>query len=140
MVCSFFPSSFAFLADHKVVACCSPRRGVQSTEQLPCRDSFVPSRPNFSISLEWVEIKMQFWCLLYICLFSRFDFGVCSFISVCTAQYAELGLISIMRFVAMRIISALMCHFAVSTPDEILNFGTGDHGLWFFSCFVSLPL
>lgn len=47
-------------------------------------------------------------------------------ISVCTYQYAELGLFFTMPFVGIRIISALMCHFAVSTPDEILSLSTGD--------------
>ena len=45
---------------------------------------------------------------------------------MCTALYAELGLIFTMPFVGIRIISALMCHFAVSTPDEILSLSTGD--------------
>ena len=72
-------------------------------------------------------------------------------ISVCSYQYAELGLFFTMPFVGIRIISALMCHFAVSTPDEILSLCTGDQYLHFSatpcgvfiifsSCFVfSLP-
>ena len=70
---------------------------------------------------------MQFWCLLYICLFSQFDFGVCIFILLCTAQYAESGLISIMRFVGIRTGLVLRLSFAVSKPVEILCFGSEDH-------------
>ena len=46
---------------------------------------------------------------------------------VCTAQYAELGLISIMRFVGIRVILVLRLSFAELKRNEILNLGTGDH-------------
>ena len=58
---------------------------------------------------------------------------------MCTYQYAEFGLIPIMRFVEIRIISALMCHFAVSTPDGILNFGTGEQFSFIFVFFNTHP-
>ena len=48
-------------------------------------------------------------------------------ISVCTAQYAELGLIFIMPFVGIRIILVLRLSFAVSKPKEILSLSTGAH-------------
>ena len=47
-------------------------------------------------------------------------------ISVCTYQYAELGLFFTMPFVGIRIILVLMPHFAVSKPEEILSLSTGD--------------
>ena len=48
-------------------------------------------------------------------------------ISVCTFQYAESSLISIMRFVEIRTILVLRLSFAVSKTDEILSLSTGDH-------------
>ena len=47
-------------------------------------------------------------------------------ISLCTYQYAELGLISIMRFVGIRIILVFRLSFAELKRNEILNLGTGD--------------
>ena len=63
----------------------------------------------------------------YIPLYSRFRFGVYSLITVCTAPYVELGLISIIRFVEIRTILVLILHFAVSKNYEILSLCTGDH-------------
>ena len=96
---------------------------------------------------------------IYTAYFSQFDFGVYSLISVCTYQIAELDLFFTIPFVGIRIISALMCHFAVSKTDEILSLSTGDQNKrnttkttnkpnttikeargWVFSGFVSLPL
>ena len=37
------------------VACCSPRRGVQSTEQLLCRDRLSPAQPYFGISIVFLQ-------------------------------------------------------------------------------------
>ena len=45
---------------------------------------------------------------------------------MCTSQYAELGLISIIRFADIKIIFVLILHFAVSKTDEILSLGAGD--------------
>lgn len=45
---------------------------------------------------------------------------------MCTAQYAELGLIFTMPFVGIRIILVLRLSFAVSKTDEILSLGAGD--------------
>ena len=47
-------------------------------------------------------------------------------ISVCTYQYAELGLFFTMPFVEIRIILVLRLSFAVSKTDEILSLGAGD--------------
>lgn len=47
-------------------------------------------------------------------------------ISVCTTQYAELGLIFTMPFVGIRIILVLRLSFATSKPDETLSLSTGD--------------
>lgn len=52
-------------------------------------------------------------------------------VSVCTAQYAESGLIFIMRFAEIRTVLVLMLHFAGSNPDGILSLSTEDH---FASC------
>ena len=60
-------------------------------------------------------------------------------ISVCTAQYAELGLIFIMPFVGIRIILVLRLSFAVSKPKEILSLSTGDHALFFLIHPLILP-
>ena len=45
---------------------------------------------------------------------------------VCTAQYAELGLIFTMPFVGIRTGLVLRLSFAVSKTDELLSLSTGD--------------
>lgn len=61
-------------------------------------------------------------------------------ISVCTAQYAESDLTSIMRFVEIRTILVLILHFAVSKTDEILSLGGGDHCFLNVTAFLLPPL
>ena len=73
---------------------------------------------------------MPYWYLPHIFhTFSQFDFGVYSLMPVCTAQYAELGLISIMPFVGIRTVFVLRLSFAVSKPKEILSLSTGNQPL-----------
>ena len=74
---------------------------------------------------------MQYWYLPHIFL---------DFVSVCTAQYAELGLIFTMPFVGIRIILVLRLSFAASKPDEILSLSTGDHQDTVLVFPVSIPL
>ena len=64
---------------------------------------------------------------IYSTHFSQFDFGVYRLISVCTYQYAEYGLVSIIRFVGIRIIFVLRLSFAELKRNEILSLCTGDH-------------
>ena len=55
-----------------------------------------------------------------------------NFYRACIAQYAETGLISIIRFVEIRTVLVLRLSFAVSKTDEILSLGAGDHYLYSF--------
>ena len=60
-------------------------------------------------------------------------------ISVCTYQYAELGLIFTMPFVGIRIIFVLSTNLAVPKPDEILSLSTGDQFSFIFVFFNTHP-
>lgn len=77
---------------------------MQSYEQLPCRDKLIHARPYFSISLEWVEIKMQFWCL-------------------------PQGFISIICFEAIKIINVQVGVFTELRYGIILILSPGDQPL-----------
>ena len=62
-------------------------------------------------------------------MYSFFRFHASNYINLipmCTSQYDESSLISIIRFAGIRTILVLMLHFAVSKPDEILSLCTGD--------------
>ena len=105
---------------------------MQSTEQLPCKDRL----SLHGLILVYSENRQKSRCSIgishiYSTHFSQFDIGVYSLISVCTAQYAELGLIFTMPFVGKRIILVLRLSFAVSKPDEILSLGSGDQEITF---------
>lgn len=69
---------------------------------------------------------MQFWCLPHLYRFTL------DFVSVCTVQYAEFGLIFTMPFVGIRIILVLSTNLAVSKSDEILSLGAGDQFSFIF--------
>ena len=79
----------------------------------------------YRIREDWTEgedvkrLECIYFTLSFPIFFSPLMVAHC-LISVCTAQYAELGLIFIMRFVEMRTVLVLMPHLAVSKPDEIL--------------------
>lgn len=58
--------------------------------------------------------------------YSQFEIGVYILISVCTYQYTESSLISIICFADIKTILVLILHFAGSKCNGILSFCTGD--------------
>ena len=96
---------------------------------------------TLSIYQRGKEIRLHEMFTLSFPIWYYRRFGVTHYlISVCTAQYAESGLISIMRFVEIWTVFVLRLSFAVSKTDEILSLSTGDQKAWWTICSANINL